>query len=115
VIDQYIDNERSKVINDLEFTGCVEACDLVPRPWVPQGAYNSSGDRLRTDGAIAVLRISECQDPRGVPEGDAPPSPRAERITRNTMLAIRNDVWRGTSATRDIPVQGCAELPSAQG
>lgn len=95
VIDQYIDNERSKVINDLEFTGCVQAFELVPRPWVPQNAYNSTGDRLRTDGAIAVLRISDCQNPRGVPQGDAPPPPRAERITRNTMLAIRNDVFRG--------------------
>ncbi len=51
VIDQYIDNERSKVVNDLEFTGCVQAMELVPRPWAPQDAYNSTGDRLRTDGA----------------------------------------------------------------
>jgi hypothetical protein len=35
VIDEYIDNERSKVVNDLAFTGCVENMDLVPRPWVP--------------------------------------------------------------------------------
>jgi len=47
VIDQYLDNERSKVTNDLEFTGCVDRIDFVPRPWVPQDAYNSTGDRLR--------------------------------------------------------------------
>ena len=32
VIDQHIDNERSKVVNDLELTGCVEAAELIPRP-----------------------------------------------------------------------------------
>ena len=32
VIDQYLDNERSKVTNDLEFTNCVTSIDLVPPP-----------------------------------------------------------------------------------
>ena len=50
VIDQYLDNERSKVVDDLGFTGCVDHVGLVPRPWVPRDAYNSTGDRLRTDG-----------------------------------------------------------------
>ena len=27
VIDQYLDNERSKVTNDLEFTGCVDGVE----------------------------------------------------------------------------------------
>ncbi|MEO8736268.1 MAG: LssY C-terminal domain-containing protein, partial [Edaphobacter sp.] len=39
VIDQHIDNERSKIVNDLKFTGCVDSMDMVPRPWVPTDAY----------------------------------------------------------------------------
>jgi opacity protein-like surface antigen len=95
VIDEYIDNERSKVVNDLEFTGCVEAMDLVPRPWVPQNAYNSTGDKLRTDGAVAVMRISDCQHPRETPDTPAEPPRRLKRITRDTILTLRNDVYRG--------------------
>jgi hypothetical protein len=95
VIDGYIDNERSKVVNDLEFTGCVEAMDLVPRPWVPQDAYNSTGDKLNTDGAIAVMRISSCTDPRTTPTTPAEKSNRFKRVTRDTVLSVKNDVYRG--------------------
>ena len=68
VIDQYLDNERSKVANDLEFTGCVKAIQLVSRPWVPQDAYNSTGDRLRTDSSAAVLRMNDCATPYATPQ-----------------------------------------------
>jgi opacity protein-like surface antigen len=95
VIDEYIDNERSKVVNDLGFTGCVEAMELVPRSWAPRDAHNSTGDRLRTDGAIAVLRLKDCSNPRTTPTDNAVPPSRFERIIRDTMLTLRNDVWRG--------------------
>ena len=64
VIDQYLDNERSKVVDDLDFTGCVDHVGLIPRRWVPQDAYNSTGDRLRTDGEAAVLFLHQCAAPR---------------------------------------------------
>jgi hypothetical protein len=95
VIDEYIDNERSKVVNDLEFTGCVEAMDLVPRPWVPLDAYNATGDRLRTDGAVAVMRISDCPSPRTTADTLAERSNRFKRNTRDTLLFIRADIYRG--------------------
>lgn len=90
-----IDNERSKVVNDLEFTGCVEAMDLVPRPWTPQDAYNSTGDKLRTDGAIAVMRISDCTNPKTTPTTPAERPNRLKRMSRDTLLTLRNDVYRG--------------------
>ncbi len=102
VIDEYIDNERSKVVNDLEYTGCVDAMSLVPRPWVPQDAHNSTGDRLRTDGAIAVLRINDCPHPKTSPEDEPTPPPRAQRIARDTMLVLRNDLWRGNLVYQGI-------------
>jgi hypothetical protein len=95
VIDQYIDNERSKVVDDLIFTGCVAAVQLVPRPWVPKDAYNSTGDRLRTDGAIAVMEMTDCSHPKTTPDDNAVPPSRLERITRDTVLTLRNDVLRG--------------------
>lgn len=95
VIDQHIDNERSKVVNDLIFTGCVDNLDMVGRPWVPHDAYNSTGDRLLTDGEAAVLHINNCEHPRSTPEMLALPPKRVERATRDTSLTIRGNLYRG--------------------
>jgi hypothetical protein len=102
VIDQYIDNERSKVLNDLSFTGCVDAVELVPRPWVPLDAYNATGDRLRTDGAVAVLRLNECRNPKTIPAEHPKAPPLFQRSVRNTMLVLRNNVWRGNVAYQGV-------------
>jgi hypothetical protein len=102
VIDQYLDNERSKVTNDLEFTGCVEAIDLAPRPWVPQDAYNSTGDRLRTDGRAAVLVINDCTDPHSTPTTAAPRAGLFERSERNTALTIKDQLYRGNVVYQGI-------------
>jgi hypothetical protein len=86
VIDQYIDNERSKVINDLIYTNCIDAVQMVPRPWVPRDAYNSTGDRLRTDGDVAVLRLNDCTTPKTTTPTPAIRPNKFERTVRNTML-----------------------------
>jgi hypothetical protein len=95
VIDEHIDNERSKIVNDLVFTGCVESLDMVNRPWVPRDAYNSTGDRLRTDGAAAVLRLNSCEHPKSTADTVAEPPDRFQRATRDTTLTIKNGFYRG--------------------
>ena len=95
VIDEHIDNERAKVVNDLAFTGCVKSLDMVDRPWVPHDAYNSTGDRLLTDSEAAVLVINDCQNPRTTPHTIAEPPARGQRIVRDTSLTIRNGLYRG--------------------
>ncbi len=67
VIDPDIDNERSKVTNDLLLTGCVDSVELIQRPWVPRDAYNSTGDRLVTDGDAAVFDFNDCLSPHTTP------------------------------------------------
>jgi opacity protein-like surface antigen len=102
LIDEYIDNERSKIVQDLQFTGCVQAAEYVSRPWVPTNAYNSTGDKLRTDGAAVVLQMNDCQNPRtGVTENAVPPG-RFQRIVRDTVLTIRNDLVRGNLAYQGV-------------
>ncbi|HET6219227.1 MAG TPA: LssY C-terminal domain-containing protein [Acidobacteriaceae bacterium] len=95
VIDQYLDNERSKVTNDLEFTGCVDSIDMVSRPWVPRDAYNSTGDRLITDGDAAVLRLNDCASPYATPTTAAGRPPLTERSERDTVLTIKDTLYRG--------------------
>jgi opacity protein-like surface antigen len=123
VIDQHIDNERSKVVNDLKFTGCVTTLDMVSRPWVPTDAYNSTGDRLLTDSQVAVLHINSCDAPRTTPEVIPPPPNRFERSTRNTTLTIRNGLYRGNLIYQGISggfkvhnyLRSSSELPEDYG
>lgn len=54
-IDPQIDRERSKVVYDLLLTGKVKSSFLVDRPAVPKESSNATGDKLITDGKMAVL------------------------------------------------------------
>jgi len=56
-IDPQIDRERSKVTNDLVFSGLVQGLALVERPNVPKKSANATGDALETDGQMAVLLL----------------------------------------------------------
>jgi len=56
-IDSKIDRERTKVVNDLLFTGLVKGQALVERPKVPVNGENATGDKLETDGKMAVLLL----------------------------------------------------------
>ncbi len=54
-VDSNIDNERTKVIQDLLFTGTVLEYSMVDRPYAPRKLQNATGDNLRTDGQMAVI------------------------------------------------------------
>jgi hypothetical protein len=54
-IDPQIDRERAKVANDLILTGLVKSMVLVDRPQVPKESANATGDKLITDGQVAVI------------------------------------------------------------
>ncbi len=99
-IDTNIDNERTKIVNDLIFTGCVDAAGLYARPWIPKGAHNATGEELRTDGRVAVLQLNDCLSPKNSINLQAAPD-RAitgntvERGFRQGFLITRNDIYRG--------------------
>ena len=100
VIDTDIDNERTKIVNDLVFTGCVDHAELFHRPWVPPGASNATGEALHTDRRVAVLQLNDCLNPRdpvnlqGRPDQRAT-GPAVERGFRQGFLITRNDIYRG--------------------
>jgi hypothetical protein len=54
-VDGQIDHERAKVVNDLLFTGLVKRLSLVDRPAVPLSLLNATGDKIETDGRMAVV------------------------------------------------------------
>jgi LssY C-terminus len=101
LIDTTIDNERNKVVNDLAYTGCVDAVDLIDRPFLPSDARNATNERLLTDGRMAIVQINACQTPRPYVEvdSDAPPGrargPAPQRAVKQFTLSMKHQIWRG--------------------
>lgn len=94
-----VDSERETVIRDLTFAGCVASVNYVSRPDVPQQMLNSTGDTMRTDGAIAIVRLRPCQ-PQSGEQVVRPntvryrPGNHLFRFARRQILTFRNDIFR---------------------
>jgi hypothetical protein len=98
-ISPNIDDERSKVIRDLNFAGCVNSVSYVARPGIATITQNATGDPVRTDGSIAVVQLKDCKPAN--PELDAnsnggnfKPGNHVFRYLRREILTFRNDIWR---------------------
>jgi LssY C-terminus len=94
-----IDDERAKVIRDLNFAGCVRLVSYVSRPLSPTFTQNATGDWVRTDGSLAVVQLKQCQPAN--PEldsnsngGNYKPGNHVFRYLRREILTVRSDIWR---------------------
>jgi hypothetical protein len=94
-----IDDERAKVIRDLNFSGCVKSVNYVSRPGIATMTQNAIGDLVRTDGEVAVVQLQDCHPV--APEVPSNPSTKALkpgniafRYLRRQILTFRNDIWR---------------------
>jgi hypothetical protein len=87
-----IDNERAKVVNDLAFTGCLDAAGPVPRD-SPDLRQDPKSERLiLTDTDIAVVRLNACNNPKIMPGVDAiSGANRRGRLSR-CLASLRNDL-----------------------
>ena len=98
-INPNIDQERSTVIRDLNFAGCVKSISYVSRPGIPNATHNSTGDVIHTDGDVAVISLQDCRpaNPELVSEPEKHsfrPGNYAFRYIRKQILTFRNDIWR---------------------
>ncbi len=110
IIDGNVDGERTKVVDDLLYTGCVSEAGLIERNSLPTGLENGTGTKLKTDGRVAVLRISECAEPLAMPGVGATErtnvvrmigaSLRAELIRSNLLSIAYNEVRLTSNARR---------------
>jgi hypothetical protein len=94
-----IDDERSTVIRDLRFAGCVRSVSYISRPEIPTAIHNATGDVMRTDGSIAVIALQECHSANPQLDSTAKgrnfkPSNHAFRFIRRQILTFRNDMLR---------------------
>jgi hypothetical protein len=94
-----IDEERSTVIRDLNFAGCVKSVSYVSQPAMPIATHNAIGDVMHTDGSVAVVALQECHpvDPQldsNSKGGSFRPGNYVFRYIRRQILTYRNDIWR---------------------
>lgn len=96
-IDPRIDLERSKVIHDLEFTGCAEIAMPVPRQ---RAVLKDAGEGgIVTDGDLAFITVRRCEPPPNdvEPIEPTPPQSRLARVGRRMILEGRQYALRGNA------------------
>ena len=92
--DPNIDSERAKVVNDLAFSGCVDAAGLLSRDSKDLVQDPTAEYPIVTDGDIAVIRLNDCADPKpmaGVSEASAV---RQRGRMARTLTAFRDELTR---------------------
>jgi hypothetical protein len=100
-VDPYIDAERDKIVRDLTLAGCVDTVHNATRPAMPNSLQNATGDQLRTDGAVSVIQLKNCDAPvydnaendSTLPTLIARPASKLTRYFRTQVLTLR-DMWR---------------------
>ncbi len=107
LIDEEIDEERDKVVDDMLLTGCAAGVEYIDRPWIPAdpaALRNATGDTLRTDRRMAVIKLNHCTAPKRSDQPD-PELKRVhekavapERVARDGFLYLRDDLYRGNIA-----------------
>ena len=86
-----IDEERDKITTDLRFAGCLEPEMRVERTAAASNGLTHIGI---TDGAAAVLPLTDCQI-SGLPAGPDPkPGNTTSRLVRRMILESRNHMLR---------------------
>lgn len=96
-VEELVDHERDKIAYDLTFATCADALEWWDRPNVPRLTRNATGDRMETDGQLAVLRMNDCDNPREITAArDTLPvhGKLWQRILRREILNARNELLR---------------------
>jgi hypothetical protein len=103
-IAQQIDRERDKVVHDLEFESAVNFADWIERPEVGRELHNATGDKMTTDGRLAVLHLRTrpaAQFTVGYRPVELPRHGKMmERFARREILSMRNELIRNNSYWR---------------
>jgi hypothetical protein len=97
-VEEQVDHERDKIAYDIAYATCVEALDWMDRPDSLRMTRNATGDRMQTDGQMAVVQMNACSNPRQMAAGDntLPVHGKLwQRLLRREILSARSDLIRG--------------------
>jgi LssY C-terminus len=94
-----IDNEGAKIVNDLAFTGCLDALELLSRR-SPDLVQDPNGKQMiLTDNGLAVVRLNVCNNPK-IMQGVDPASSADQRGRLSRGLgALSNDLRQNIAFT----------------
>jgi hypothetical protein len=89
-----IDSERAKIVNDLVFTGCVNAAGLLPRASADLAQVPKAKYPILTDGDVAAVQLSDCIRPKPMTgAGETSALNRRGRLA-HILVAFRDDLVR---------------------
>jgi hypothetical protein len=92
-VDPHLDVERSKVVEDLKFAGCVAGVSHVDRPELARVAQARPG--IITDGRVVVVTLKRCYPGMpGEPMEVVPTKSTASLVIRRVMLETRQYLFR---------------------
>jgi hypothetical protein len=97
-VEEQVDHERDKIAYDIAFASCAEAVDWMDRPDATRMTRNATGDRMQTDGQLAVVQMNDCSNPRQLTAGpDTLPvhGKMWQRVLRREILSARSELIRG--------------------
>ena len=94
VTDPHIDRERDKVVNDLAFTGCVEAAGLLPRASADLAQDPKAEHPIVTDGDVAVIRLNSCVHPKLMAGAGEMRALHQRGRLASTLATFRDDLVR---------------------
>jgi hypothetical protein len=103
-IAERIDRERDKVVHDLEFASSVDLADWLDRYELHHEMHNATGDRMNTDGRLAVIHLRNRPAVQLMVSFPADPLPMhgklLQRFARREILSMRNELLRDNSYWR---------------
>ena len=66
-VEANIDDERDKIVRDFTVAGCVDVVFVAARPGASRSFENATGDDMRTDGGVSVVKLKNCERPDFAP------------------------------------------------
>jgi hypothetical protein len=90
--DPNVDSERAKVVNDLVFTGCVEAAGLLPRASTDLAQDPKTERPIVTDGDVAAVRLNDCIHPNVMAGAGSTSGLHQRGRLAHTLTAFRDDL-----------------------
>jgi hypothetical protein len=92
-----LEEERRGILRDLAAADCVASVSMVERPGQEHVMLNATGELLRTDGNIMVVKLKPCSaNTRSLAESSASfkPGSKFTRFLRKEILTVRSDLLR---------------------
>jgi hypothetical protein len=92
-----LEEEQRGILRDLAAADCVASVSMVERPGQEHVMLNATGELLRTDGNIMVVKLKPCSaSTRSLAESSASfkPGSKFTRFLRKEILTVRSDLLR---------------------